>query len=283
MQIRNFSVAAAGWVFLLLSNAAGAWSVNDDYDNQSVGERCGSFWDNPVLNTAVTSENSSSGSKSCKMEISEGTTGWGAGFVLPGFLHKGDESWTRFRIFMPAGFDYGVYGAGDTLKFVRHAVIDSDNKRSTLDWEIRREGNQNPYGLLLERDNCTSYSECWQFFGSGTDKPTRGTWETYEIYVKFDNVPLDEGGQGRVRVWKNGKLIGEMTRRRTMNNPNDFVKSTQFFSYWNGGAPRTQFLYFDDLVATNVRPAARDSKGNAYIGMGNFVAIAAPRPPSSIQ
>jgi hypothetical protein len=281
MQIRNFSVAAVGWIFLLSSTVAGAWTVNDDYDNQSVGEGCGSFWGGgSSVNSKVTNENSSSGSKSCKMQIYEGGKGWGGGFSLPAHLNKGDEFWIRFRLFVPNGFNYNV-STTSSNKFIRLAVKDASNATSFLDWKWENEGDSRAYAVHIQRDNCST--DCWQYFGSSSERPVRGTWETYEMYVKFDTVQVDSGGQGRVRAWKNGKLIGDLTARRTMNNPDDYVGAIHIFSYWNGGSPQTQHLYFDDLVATNVKPDARDSQGNAYIGVGNFVAVAAPLPPSSIQ
>lgn len=282
MQIRNFSVTAAGCIFLLLSSAAGAWSVNEDYDNQSVGERCGDFWGN-FSSSKVTSELSSSGTKSCKMQTYKGGLGWGGGFTFPDTLKKGDEYWLRFRIFMPNGFDYNIYSAGDGNKFIRISVKDSDNVTSFLGWKWNNEGKSTAYDEGLQRDLPCVNAVCRQYFGSNSDRPVRGVWETYEMYVKFDDVPVDSGGQGRVRAWKNGKLLGDLTRRRTLNNPDDVVIATHIFSYWNGGSPKTQHLYFDDLVATNVRPSATDSQGNPYIGVGDFVAISPPRPPSSIN
>jgi hypothetical protein len=258
--------------------------VNDNYDNQSVGERCGSFWLDGS-DSIVTSELSSSGSKSCKMNIRKGKFGWGGGVWLGEHgipLRKGDEMWVRFRVFMPAGFDYGVYSAGDTLKFIR-LQIQGDLPTHHFEWEWMREGKSKPHGSLLEYRDCSSYSDCWAFFGSRDDAPTRGVWDTWEMYVKVDDVPVDEGGHGKTLTWKNGKLIGKQTRISTINNSNDTIDAIRFFSYWNGGAPKTQHLYFDDLVWTNERPTATDSQGNPHIGVGNFVAVASPMPPSSIQ
>jgi hypothetical protein len=283
MQIRNFSTAAVGWIFLLLSTVAGAWEVNENYDNQSVGEGCGSFA--TKFDSTVTTEKSSSGPKSCKMIAHEGSTGWGGHITNP-TLRKGDEVWVRFRIFMPDGFDYNVYNNTDSNKFIRLRVMDSSGKASYLDWKWNNDtgGGGAAYKEKIQNDEpCVNFGCSFQEFGSDSDRPIRGTWETYEMYVKFDNIPVDAGGQGRVRAWKNGVLIGDLTRRRTLNNPGDYVETTLIFSYWNSGSPKTQHLYFDDFVVTNERPVARDSQGNAYIGVGDFVALAAPMPPSSIE
>ncbi len=289
MKIRNFSVVALSWAFLFFSSSSGAWTVNDNYDNQSAGQGCGSFWKGgSSTNSKVTTETASSGGKSCKMPISQGSLGWGGGFVLPGKLKKGDEFWIRFRVFMPAGFDYNV-STTSSNKFIRVATKDSSNVVSYINWKWENEGSSTAHKVNIERDNCTT--DCWQHFGNNSARPVRGTWETYEMYVKFDNIPAASGGQGRIRAWKNGKLIGDLTKRRTFNNSSDYAAAIHIFSYWNGGSPKTQHLYMDDLVATNVRPAAKDSQGNPYIGVGNFVASSAPGPaavspplpPTSVQ
>lgn len=273
-----------GLFMFTASGAALAWVVNEDYDSQNVGQRCGNFWDDQKDST-VTSDRAASGSKSCKFATYAGNNGFGGGFMLPSSLQRGDELWVRFRLFIPQGFDYNAYGAGDHLKFIRMSVKDTSGTYSRLDWYWTQEGTVPPHQVILERDQCTT--NCWQKFGSASQKPQRGTWETYEMYAKFDTVPVDAGGQGRVRAWKNGILIGDLTNRPTMNSSSDTVTDVRIFSYWNGGSPKTQHLYFDDLVATNVPPATIDSNGNNYIGAGNFSGtgnyVSAPLPPSLIH
>jgi len=209
------------------------------------------------------------------MGMTEGRNGWAGGVSFRGLdgsgrtpLGIGAELWVRFRIYMPDGFDYGVYSAGDTLKFVRLHITGATD--AYWDWQLRREGSSSPYGTLISHNDCSSYSDCWQFFGTTAEQPIRQVWETFEMYVKVHNVPVDEGGEARARVWKNGVLIGDLTRHRTINDPGDIVDTWRFGDYWNGGAPRDQHLYFDDLVITNERPSAMDLDGNPYIGMGDF-------------
>ena len=96
----------------------------------------------------------------------------------------------------------------------------------------------------------------------------RNEWDTYEFYLKLDNVPVSQGGTGRVRVWKNGVLLSDITNRETLKDATDVADLSYMFTYWNGGAPQTQSLYLDDVVATNTTPAARDAQGNPMIGTG---------------
>ena len=284
MKMLNFTAAALGCIMLGASASSVAWTVDNDFDNLSNGSHCGSFWVSPYEDSKVSSEQGSSGTKSCRMDVAQGSTGWGSGFQFPNQLQKGGEFWMRFRLWMPTDFDYGVYSSGDKLKFIGIDTKDSQGTPAIWYWEWTREnGGEPPYGAIMSNDNCTDYHDCWQFFGANNQKPQRGTWETYEVYVKYDNVPADQGGTGRIRTWKNGVLVGELTRRPTLNNASDTVDAARIFSYWNGGSPKTQHMYLDDFIATNVTPSGRDASGNPYIGTGNYVAIAPPLPPGNIQ
>lgn len=280
MLKQRFLAIILGLVTFTVSGPTMAWVVDENYDSQNVGERCGNFWLDQKDST-VSGDKSSSGGRSCKFATYQGNYGFGGGFVLPSSLKRGDELWIRFRLYIPAGFDFNAYGDGDMLKFVRISTRDTSGTESRLDWYWQQEGRVPPYATILERDQCTT--NCWQRFGAGGEGPVRGVWETYEMYAKFDTVPVDSGGQGRVRAWKNGKLIGDLTNRPTLNNASDIVHDAMIFSYWNGGAPKSQSMYFDDLVTTNVTPAATDSAGNRYIGVGNFVAVSPPLYPSGIH
>lgn len=280
MQLRYLLAAVLGWCLLSITGASWAWTINDSYDSQNVGDRCGSFWADNADSTVSTAM-SVSGNKSCLMRIAQGNAGWGGGFVFPGKLRRYDEYWMRFRLFVPNGFDWNVTSGGDKLKFIRITTKDSGGAVARLDWQWKHDGSNPSHAKGLERDNCTT--DCWEYFGGANDAPVRGTWETWEIYAKFDTVSVNNGGQGRVRAWKNGKLIGDLTNRKTMVNASDTVEAAMIFSYWNGTSPKSQEVYMDDLVATNITPLSSDSNGNRYIGVGSFVATAAPLPPSGIN
>ncbi len=284
MNERKISRAMIGMVMLFFAVPSEAWNITESFDNQSVGQDCGTFWKDNADST-VTNIKSSSGSNSCRFAVAPGGTAWGGGFVFPQKVRmkKGEEGWVRFRLFIPQGFNYNSTSAGNHLKFIRWATNNSGGGNAGYeDWYWEQDGVVPPFKVIREFDS-TCGGNCWQKFGTANDKPQRGVWETYEMYVKFDNVPVDQGGTGRVRAWKNGVLLSDMTSRPTLPNATDTVGGILIFSYWNGGAPAKQEMYFDDLVATNVRPSARDSHGNPYIGVGQFVSIAPPLPPSSIN
>lgn len=279
MQKRDYlSAILASVVMFLSANAVSApWTVEKDFEDQSLGEKCLPFFITNADST-ISTDMSSSGNNSCKFAVVKGGTGWGGGFGYPEEVRKGGEVWIRFRLFIPNGFDFNAYSAGDHLKFIRHTIRNDVGSSGSstlgrLDWYWDREGRVPPHRLILERD------DVWQPFGDASDTPARARWQTYEMYTKFDDVAKDDGGEGRVLAWIDGKLIGDLTSRPTMWAGSTRILSALIFSYWNGGSPDTQHLYLDDLVATNTVPPATDSAGNPYIGVGNFVQVFPPNPP----
>ena len=86
----------------------------------------------------------------------------------------------------------------------------------------------------------------WNHAGTSADAIKRGTWETYEYYLKFGKTSVEDGGSARIRVWKNGVLLKDMTDRVTLKDENYYVKALNVFTYWNGHAQQTQSMYVDD-------------------------------------
>lgn len=268
MHLRNLLATIIGGSLALLSASVSAWSVEGNFDDKSVGALCAPIWDSGS-DTKVSSDMSSSGTKSCRMGINQGVFTWGGGIKFPSSLAEGDELWVRFRLFVPNGFStYVPPSKGSNLKFIRISQKDSSGKVGRLDWYW-------PKGVILERDfGC---NPCWQTFNGSS--PVTGVWQTWEMYTRLDKISVNDGGQGRTRAWVNGKLVADLTARPTMWPDARTVVDVRIFDHWNGGAPKNQYLYLDDLVVTNVTPASRDTAGNPYIGVGKFITVAPPLPP----
>ena len=197
--------------------------------------------------------------------------------------------WFRVRTFMPPGFDYT---AEPRLKFLRIATKHSDGSGMGHNDIYLMPPGTNPPLYWIYEGNVGVYQRGGSLqFGNQSDQVLKGAWETYEFYVKFDTEPdrsankVGQGagsGQGRVKVWKNGKLLLDHGER-TLKDANGYVGDSYIFTYWNKGSPATQEMYVDDVVITTDVPSARDSNGNPFIGVGNFVSVAPPNPPASIQ
>lgn len=274
------SLPVLGLFSLFLVNTANAWTIDQSFDSKSNGERCTGWGSGQSV---ISSDKSASGGKSCKLKITGGKTGfgeWGGIITFPNKMSKGDEVWVRVRNHFPSGFDYG---ADPRLKFLRvKTLTSSGGNRGYNDWYINRRGSNSPFSFIYEGRQDLA----WNHVGKSSDAIKLGVWETYEYYIKFDTKSVDEGGTGRMRAWKNGVLMEDMTDRVTLKSATDYSPNLYIYTYWNGAAPKTQSSYIDDVVVTNERPSTTDSIGNSYIGMGGFVpakATAPPKPPSVFQ
>jgi len=265
----------------LFCSSGHAWTIEENFDAQGVGNRCGSLWigaGSPSANAVVTNLESSSGSNACKFWIQQNSKGpYGGGLNHPSPLAKGDEVWLRLRVFMPNGYDYTAPGEGENLKFLRFRTIAASDRSNHGydDWYLlsKKHGSGKPFGYIYE-----GYL-AWTYFGSDSDVIQLGKWETYEFNIKFDNTSVNNGGKARVRTWKNGDLLADITNSPTLKTSDTIVIDTLLFSYWNGGSPATQELYVDDIVLTTDLPSGRDKQGNPYIGVGDCQSISPPSPP----
>lgn len=265
-------------ILLTIAQPAYCWTLDYDFENQSPGERCGN-WDS-AGNSKVVSSLGFMGSLGCKLSISEGQEGfglWGGIFRHPAPLVRGDEIWIRVRTYIPKGFDYDVVPtAGAKLKFLRiHTGNPDGTNIGYNDWYLVSRAYDPPFGFIYEGELK------WHMFGATDDRIKFDQWETFEYYVKLDTVPAYQGGQGRVRAWKDGRLIADITDRQTLKTADARSGRTHLFTYWNGSAPKTQEMFVDDIIVTTDRPNAADTAGNPYIGTSYNVT--APAPPTMIN
>jgi hypothetical protein len=139
---------------------------------------------------------------------------------------------------------------------------------------INPKGSLPPFQFIYEGE------QVWSLIGLLPNAISLGGWETYEMYVKLDTVPVSKGGTARVRFWKNGLLLSEINDRVTLSKTEAFSDRTHLFTYWNGAAPKTQQMYVDDLVLTTDTPAGRDLLGHPYVGVGT---AKLPNSPTSVS
>ncbi len=297
MRLYSLLLKCAGLMTCLYSSSSTAWTINNTFDNQNVGDTCGysahkggSPWWN-AENSFVTNAQKYSGNRGCSFTIQQGSTGggWGGGTTLPTKLRRGDEIWIRVRTYMPAGFNYDASAAGNKLKFLRLRTADaSGGNTGYVDWYLSPKGSSDPFQIIYEggqkavfgSGGCTT--DCWTKFGAG-DAIQLGKWETFEYYIRLDTVPVSKGGKARVRAWKNGKLLSDMTDKITLARTDGYAPAFLFLNYWNGGSPKTQTMYVDDVTLTTDRPSSTDSTGFPYIGMGNGPSTASGSGPTPQQ
>lgn len=213
--------------------------------------------------------------QSAELNIAEGSRGIGTWGGIVSFeacegrnLVKGDEIWIRLRTMFPVGFDFS---ADPHLLFLRLPIEGpAGSRQGSNDIYIPSGKNGHVFEFVREGD------DQWIYFGNISDRIVPGLWETYEWYVKLSDTTLDdEPEEGAVmRFWKNDSLLAEITDKPTLATSDSFVPGFHLFTYWNGGSPRSQQMYVDDLRITTNMPDA-GTEDQPRIGIGPTV----PKPP----
>lgn len=269
MKHSNVLVRTAALSLLVaVSLPAHSWTRALTFENGSIGAKAQSGastdFDDAAGGSYFTNEQVLTGNQAAKLTVTGGSTAfgeWGGIINYPELLRKGDEVWFSVNTYFPAGFNYDSTGGGGHLKFLRiHAQTSGGSNSGYNDWYMNPEAVSVPHKFIYEGQ------QQWFEFGDPSDEVQRGRWETYEMYVKFDNVPASQGGSAIVRVWKDGRLLREITGAKTLNNSSDTSDRAHIFTYWNGAAPKTQHMYVDDIVVTSDTPSNRDSFGNPMVG-----------------
>ncbi|MGD8175220.1 hypothetical protein [Marinimicrobium sp. ARAG 43.8] len=294
LQLMAFSLA------ILLSVSSHAFTINISSDGAPEGEGvenrgCSLYGEQAFTssagNTLYSQKRAYSGSRSMELTIKKGGKGFGGLGGIINFencsefggkvLRQGDEIWIRTRLLFPEGFEFNKNGMN---KFLRVRVFRDEGGRRVSEGyndlyidSHSYKTNYHPFNFIFEG------AQRWFRIGSKEHFFEPEKWKTIEFYLKFDSSSKNDGGEAVVRVWVDGKLVGETFDRRTMNTPQSYAQALYFFTYWdNEGAHRTQSFYADDLTITTSTPPQRDEFGNPYIGssqLGREISPpSAPRP-----
>lgn len=261
----------------LASQPVAAWTISADFDSGPLNTKADRGGDgfNGAGGLSLYSNDFVVEGQSAKLTIKEGATGygsWGGEFRFPEKLGKGDTIWYRVYTYFPEGFDHYSYGAGNRLKFLRlQTKSSSGENHGYVDFYIDKKDDPNPFKWIYEG------VARWKNVGEPKDLIVPGQWESYQMRVTFDNVPVSLGGEAEVMIWKNGKLLRHITDSPTLKEATDVSSRALLFTYWNGGAPKTQSMYVDEIVLTTEEPTGRDAYGNALIEKNKH------NPPSPIS
>lgn len=199
---------------------------------------------------------------------------WGGIISFPQKAYKGETIWFLVHTYMPTGFDYHAYAAGNRLKFLRIHTADSAGKNIGYnDIYFEGVGSVNPLAYIYEGE------QRWFKIGGKPHFPVFDQWESYEFAVTLDTVPVSKGGKALIRFWKNGVLLEEIKDRITLKFDNAYADAAYLFTYWNGGAPKTQSMYVDEITVTN-KATNVDLEGNSYVG--GLIAPVRPKAPAPV-
>ena len=230
-----------------------------DYEGIETGEKPpGGFG-----RTTVSDAQAYRGERSARVAIEEGDGGgfgkWGLSHPVDPPVLKGGEVWVRVYVWWPESFEFS---ATPFMKFIRLHNADADG------------GNHGYNDLYIDNADSTEtvlrvikeMHDVWETY-DGPAIP-RGRWERYEMYLFVDDVPVDEGGQARFRVWRDDELIFDRTDVPTLETADGSIDHLYIFSYWNNEEPPSNHAFIDDLtLATDASsPPGEDAHGNRWIG-----------------
>ena len=256
-------------VLLCSATTAKAWTVTDNMDGTGT---------NDFFSDKHSTDYTHSNPNSSKFFIGEGDESVGIfTYNLGSNLYEGDELWVRVYLYAPAGFDWY---ANPITKLLRVTVANSNGTGNGYhSISATRPGNYgcsgtSAYGYMVtgsEMNSAQSPPPICQ--NKNTSTPvflTPGQWHHIELYIKVSAT------NGIIRAWHDGILKqeylyptipagGYIPAIRTTDWQDNHI-----LGWWNGGASQDQYIYFDDLHATNDVPSAQDVEGNYMIGPGDF-------------
>lgn len=257
-----------------------AWTRTADFEGGTVGDYA--IGSNALTGRAGQATYANkfphTGTRALQAHVKAGKNAYGGRIAYPSVLREGDEVWYRAYWYYPAGFDFTTNAVG--LKTMRINTEDSSGNSSGYlsIYRSQNNGRVRPHGEVVTQDfNTWLYNN----YPGGTTGQVIGTgvWHCFEMYVKFSSVP----GKGVYRIWQNGKLVFEDTVNKTLASSTSKSTFVLIGNYFNGGAPKDEDAYVDDIVITNQRPSQTDSHGNPMIGLAGAPIIAPPNPPGSVQ
>ncbi len=242
------TVLAFTYAIFFIASQSHAWTKTLDFENGSVGAQAFSIY----TNTSYSKDYFHSGSQASKIFYPAGGEGEtsGGNYRYPPGISNGSEVWFRAYFYFPSDFDFR---ASPVSKLMR-----SKNGAGHMGITWYSDGT---VGAANELDMSAFVrtNPNWE----NVFKLSKGKWQAVEMYFKFSPA----AGSGIFRVWHDGKLVLEDTKTPTIASGYQ-VPGSFYGAYWNGGAPKNQSMYVDDVVWTSDTPANRDAQGNAYIGLG---------------
>jgi hypothetical protein len=214
-------------------------------------------------NTTATGEQAFRGERSARMAIRSSDGGgfgsWGGIVPVRPTLGAGTEIWVRLYVYWPASFEFS---ASPFMKFLRlHNASASGDNDGYNDLYIDRADETSSVLRTIKEIH-----DVWAVYDG--DPIARDRWERYEMYLFIDSTPVDDGGEARVRIWRDDALIFDRTDVPTIEAEGGVIDAFFLFTYGNGEMPPDNHCYVDELtIATSASPPlGRDAAGNPRIG-----------------
>ena len=99
-----------------------------------------------------------------------------------------------------------------------------------------------------------------------------GTWQCVEIHIKLNSPGKSDG---IFEFWVNNHLEASRKDLNWVGSWTDYgINTVMFGNYWNGGAPRSQTRYMDNIVISQTRIGLAKSPRNPVVALTPFVSDA---------
>jgi len=228
-----------------------SWTITSDFEQgqEGLGAYGVSGFHGAGSRTLYSTERASSGQMSAKMKWVKGSTGWAechGRYTYPEPLREGDEIWLRGYFYFQSPWSWRC---APRVKILRVHVRGMKGEHKGYLSVLASNG-----GIITLSNEVDSY------------EPTLGVyfnldrWQCVEMYIKFSSTkPI-------FRIWKDGILIAEDKRHRTLRISEDLADFSYIMTYWNGGVSQDQIQFVDDFKITNEKPSNYDKHGNPMIG-----------------
>jgi len=234
-------------ILVFFLESSDAWYFERDFNSGELEEKAegSDGFSGTAGGSYYTSNVVYEGGQAAEMNVRKGESGfgyWGGSLGFPD-LYKGDEFWFRVRTYFPSEFDYT---ASPRLKFLRlHTATGEGSNAGYNDIYINPlDSEDSPFKGIKEGHNQ------WYDFGNDSHDIVYDKWETYDFYVKLDDVNSDDGGGGVMRFWKDGELLGEFSGIESLGGEDHYANYFYLFTYWNSD-PFTRAYVSEDGTGYN--------------------------------
>lgn len=243
-----------------------AWLLKSDFELGTIAERASgtSGFGEAGQRNLFSNAGAFQGQQSSSISWLAGDTGYvnSTGRITFPEVSDSEEIWIRGYFLFQEGWSFIC---SPVIKIIRAHVVKSDGlNRGHVSIFAGSSGNI----IYSNEVNFTQYNTPVLF--------DIGIWQAIELYIRFSVTnPV-------VRIWKNGELVYERTDEKTLAISSDKSREAYFMPYWNGGAPKAQTQFLDNIVITNEAPNNFDIHGNPMIGMREQT-VSVPNSPQEFM
>ena len=120
------------------------------------------------------------------------------------------------------------------------------------DWSVTPRGFRFYYGSSNTSLNFNSVGNLVTHSSSGSGEwvgsaPTPGEWTVLEVYQKMDTVSKANGGQGEIKLWRDGVFMGSQDSHALYSDPTATLTKFLYHTYADS-APQDQTCYFGQVT-----------------------------------